>query len=148
MMPRTSATVDLVEELRLSNDDDITGIRFSVAAHQIACTKINRVRQENAKGDRKSIERWCDRYHTFWLVSVERRQCPFAEQDGDSIAQIQSSRVKRFVRRRMAGAANSTIGSIMIQATNDDRSQWITKVPVAMKGKLAIAAAIAQVRPD
>jgi hypothetical protein len=48
----------------------------------------------------------------------------------------------------MAGAANSTIGSIMIQATNDDRSQWITKVPVAMKGKLAIAAAIAQVRPD
>lgn len=75
-------------------------------------------------------------------------QCPFAEQDDDSIGQIQSSRVKRFVKRRMAGAANSTIGSIMIQATNDDRSQWITKVPVAMKGKLAIAAAIAQVRPD
>ena len=62
--------------------------------------------------------------------------------------QIQSSRVKRFVKRRMTGAANSTIGSIMIQATNDDRSQWIKKVPVAMKGKLAIAAAIAQVRPD
>jgi hypothetical protein len=75
-------------------------------------------------------------------------QYQFAEQDGDSIGQIQSSRVKRFVKRRMTGAANSTIGSIMIQATNDDRSQWITKVPVAMKGKLAIAAAIAQVRPD
>jgi hypothetical protein len=72
-------------------------------------------------------------------------QCPFA---GHSIGQIQSSRVKRFVKRRMAGAANSTIGSIVIQATNDDRSQWIKKVPVAMKGKLAIAAAIAQVRPD
>ena len=65
-----------------------------------------------------------------------------------TIGQTQSSRVKRFVRRRMAGAANSTIGSIMIQATNDDRNQWITKVPVAMKGKLAIAAAIVQVRPD
>ncbi len=48
----------------------------------------------------------------------------------------------------MAGAANSTIGSIMVQATNDDRSQWVTKVSVAMKGKLAIPAAIAQVRPD
>jgi hypothetical protein len=72
-------------------------------------------------------------------------QCAFA---GHSIDQIQSSRVKRFVKRRMAGAANSTIGSIVIQATIDDRSQWIKKVPVAMKGKLAIAAAIAQVRPD
>ena len=72
-------------------------------------------------------------------------QCPFA---GHSSGQNQSSRVKRFVKRRMAGAANSTIGSIVIQATIDDRSQWIKKVPVAMKGKLAIAAAIAQVRPD
>ena len=48
----------------------------------------------------------------------------------------------------MAGAANSTIGSIMIQATNHDCSQWVTKVPVATKGKLAIPAAIAQVSPD
>jgi hypothetical protein len=39
-------------------------------------------------------------------------------------------------------------GSIMIQAINDDCSQWITKVPVAMEGRLAIPAAIAQVRPD
>src|ERR1700745_2842252 len=84
----------------------------------------------------------------FGLVSVERRQCPFAEQDGDSIAQIQSSRVKRFVRRRMAGAANSTIGSIMMQATNDDRIKWNTKGPVAMKEKLTLAITIAQVRPD
>jgi hypothetical protein len=48
----------------------------------------------------------------------------------------------------MAGAANSTIGSIMIQATNHDCSQWFMKVPIAMKGELAIPAAIAQVRPD
>ena len=48
----------------------------------------------------------------------------------------------------MAGAAKSTIGSIMIQATNHDCNQWVTKVPAAMKGKLAIPAAIAQVRPD
>jgi hypothetical protein len=48
----------------------------------------------------------------------------------------------------MAGAANSTIGSIVIQATNDDHSQWLTKAPVVANGRLAIAAAIAQVRPD
>jgi hypothetical protein len=45
----------------------------------------------------------------------------------------------------MAGVANSTIGSIIIQATNHDCSEWVTKVPVAKKGKLAIPAAIAQV---
>ena len=65
-----------------------------------------------------------------------------------TIRRTQSSRVKRCVRLRMAGAANSTIGSIMIQATNHDCSQWVMKVPVATKGKLAIPAAIAQVRPD
>ena len=48
----------------------------------------------------------------------------------------------------MAGAANSTIGSIMIQATSQDLNQCDMKVSVAMKGKLAIPAAIAQVRPD
>jgi len=52
------------------------------------------------------------------------------------------------VRFRIAGAANSTTGNIMIQATNHDCSQRVVKVPVATKGKLAIAAAIAQVRPD
>jgi hypothetical protein len=84
-----------------------------------------------------------------WVgLNVERHQCLFIGQDGDSVGWIRSSRVKSCVRRRMMGAANSTIGSIMIQATNDDRSQWIMKVPLAMKGKLAIPAAIAQVRPD
>jgi hypothetical protein len=34
----------------------------------------------------------------------------------------------------MVGAANSTIGSIMIQATSQDRSQFVKKVPVATKG--------------
>jgi hypothetical protein len=47
----------------------------------------------------------------------------------------------------MAGVANGTIGSIMIQATNRDRSQWVTKVPVAMRETRAISAAIAQARP-
>ena len=48
----------------------------------------------------------------------------------------------------MAGAANSTTGNIMTQATSHDCSQCTTKVPAAINGKLAIAAAIAQVRPD
>ncbi len=52
------------------------------------------------------------------------------------------------VRFRIAGAANITTGNIMIQATDDDRSQCVTNVPLVKKGKLAIAAAIAQVRPD
>ena len=38
----------------------------------------------------------------------------------DQLRQIQSSRVEMCVRFRIAGAANSTIGSIMIQATNHE----------------------------
>lgn len=48
----------------------------------------------------------------------------------------------------MPGAANSTIGNIITQAINHDCSQCATNVPDAINGKLAIAAAIAQVRPD
>jgi hypothetical protein len=47
------------------------------------------------------------------------------------------------VRFRIAGAANSTIGDIVIQAKSQDCSQCVTNVPPAKKGKLAIAAAIA-----
>ena len=49
---------------------------------------------------------------------------------------------------RMAGAANNTTGNIISQATNPDRSQCMVKEPSAMNGRLAIAAAIAQVKPD
>jgi hypothetical protein len=52
------------------------------------------------------------------------------------------------VNLRMAGAAKSTIGNIASQASSPDRSQWIAKDPSARKGKLAIAAAIAEVSPD
>jgi hypothetical protein len=48
----------------------------------------------------------------------------------------------------MPGAANNTTGSIVIHAKNVDLSQWIKKVSVEIKEKLAIPAAIEQVRPD
>ena len=48
----------------------------------------------------------------------------------------------------MAGAANSTIGVIVIHATIQDCSQYVTNVSAARNGTLAIAAATAQVRPD
>ena len=51
------------------------------------------------------------------------------------------------VKFRIAGAANSTIGDIVIQAKIQDWSQCVTNVPPAMNGKLAIAAAIAHVEP-
>lgn len=60
----------------------------------------------------------------------------------------QSSRVKACVRFRITGVANRTIGNIMIQATSHDCSQCAMNVPLARNGELAIAAAIAQVRPD
>jgi hypothetical protein len=49
---------------------------------------------------------------------------------------------------RMAGAANNTTGNIMSQATNPDSSQCFAKEPSVKNGKLAIAAATAQVKPD
>ncbi len=60
----------------------------------------------------------------------------------------QSSRVRICVRFRIAGAANSTIGDIVIQEKSQDCSQCVTNAPPAKNGKLAIAAAIAQVKPD
>jgi hypothetical protein len=48
----------------------------------------------------------------------------------------------------MAGAANSTIGSIVSQARSQDRSQCDMKESVARNGALATAAAIAQVKQD
>ena len=57
-----------------------------------------------------------------------------------------SSVVTAWVKRRMAGAANSTTGSIRSQENSQDWSQCRTKLPDATSGKLAIAAAIAQVK--
>ena len=48
----------------------------------------------------------------------------------------------------IAGAANNTIGIIVIQAMIHDCSQCEANVPAARNGALAIAAATAQVRPD
>ena len=48
----------------------------------------------------------------------------------------------------MAGAANNTIGVIVIQAIIQDCSQCAANVPAVRNGTLAIAAATAQVRPD
>ena len=49
---------------------------------------------------------------------------------------------------RMAGAANSTTGNIMNQARSPDFSQCFAKEPSAKNGKLAMAAATVQVKPD
>ena len=59
-----------------------------------------------------------------------------------------SSRVRRCVNLRMAGAANSTTGNITSQARSPDFIQCFAKEPSAKNGKLAIAAAMAQVKPD
>ena len=59
-----------------------------------------------------------------------------------------SSEVTAWAKRRMAGAANSTTGSIRSQENSHACSQCRTKLLDAMSGKLAIAAAIPQVNPD
>jgi hypothetical protein len=51
-------------------------------------------------------------------------------------------------RRKIAGAATITTGSIKIQATAHDRSQCPRNPPTQMRLELAIAAAIELVRPD
>ena len=48
----------------------------------------------------------------------------------------------------MAGAANTTTGNIINHAKNQDCSQCDRNEPVSRNGKLAIAAAIAQVKQD
>jgi hypothetical protein len=48
----------------------------------------------------------------------------------------------------IAGAAARTSGNIVIHEINQDNNQFSTKPPVLMSGKLAIAAAIAHVKPD
>jgi hypothetical protein len=50
----------------------------------------------------------------------------------------------------IAGAANKTktTGNIVIQAINQDASQFRKKLPVASDGRLAMPAAIRQVNPD
>jgi hypothetical protein len=58
------------------------------------------------------------------------------------------SRVTACARRRIAGAAKITIGNIRSQETSQDCNQCMAKDPVTLKGKLAMAAAIADVRPD
>jgi hypothetical protein len=47
----------------------------------------------------------------------------------------------------MSGAANRTKGIIVAHATIHDFSQWLMKIPSCRNGALAIAAAIAQVKP-
>ena len=51
-------------------------------------------------------------------------------------------------RRKMAGAAAITTGSIKTQATAHDRSQCPINPPAQMRLKLAMAAAIELVRAD
>ena len=48
----------------------------------------------------------------------------------------------------MAGAATTTSGNIVAQATSQDTIQFRKKLPVAIDGKLAIPAAIKDVNPD
>jgi hypothetical protein len=48
----------------------------------------------------------------------------------------------------MNGAAIRTTGNISSQEISQDCSQCTAKEPIARKGKLAIADAIAQINPD
>jgi hypothetical protein len=48
----------------------------------------------------------------------------------------------------MSGVANRTKGIIVAHAIIHDLSQWLMKIPWYINGALAIAAAIAQVKPD
>jgi hypothetical protein len=48
----------------------------------------------------------------------------------------------------MAGAAARTSGNMVTHEITQDNSQFWTKPPVLTSGKLAIAAAIAHVKPD
>ena len=58
------------------------------------------------------------------------------------------SRVSDTDSTRMAGAANSTIGSISPQAMSQDRIQCEVNRPSAKNGILAMPDAMAEVRPD
>jgi hypothetical protein len=49
---------------------------------------------------------------------------------------------------RISGVATSTKGIIVAHAIIHDLSQWLMKFPLCVNGALAIAAAIAQVKPD
>jgi hypothetical protein len=60
---------------------------------------------------------------------------------------IPPSRVSKTANSRMAGAANSTAGSISTQDTTQDNSQLRRNRPPAAAGMLAIAAAIQLVSP-
>jgi hypothetical protein len=52
------------------------------------------------------------------------------------------------VKRRMKGAANRTIGDINTHDKSQDPSQWLRNDPSVRRLALAIAAAIALVKPD
>jgi hypothetical protein len=56
--------------------------------------------------------------------------------------------VSRSDSDRSAGAAANTTGSMVSQEINQDTIQFCKKPPALMNGKLAIAAAIAHVKPD
>lgn len=49
---------------------------------------------------------------------------------------------------RINGAASITIGNIVTQDSSHDRIQFFAKMPSSISGRLATAAAMAQVRPD
>jgi PAS domain S-box-containing protein len=58
-----------------------------------------------------------------------------------------SSRVRKSASFRILGAANRTTGNIKHQESVEDSTQCFRKEPSLMKGKLAMAAAVAEVRP-
>nr|GAJ36403.1 hypothetical protein BDOA9_0156200 [Bradyrhizobium sp. DOA9] len=59
-----------------------------------------------------------------------------------------SSRVRRSEKARIAGAANSTTGSIAAHAISQDTIQCRTNSTGLPAGKLATPAAISEVSPD
>lgn len=49
---------------------------------------------------------------------------------------------------RMAGAATNTSGNMVIHEMSQENNQFAANSPVLSSGKLAMAAAIAHVKPD
>lgn len=57
-------------------------------------------------------------------------------------------RVSAETARLIIGAASKTNGVMIAQAISHDLSHWLTNIPWARNGALAIAAATAEVNPD
>jgi hypothetical protein len=73
---------------------------------------------------------------------------PALPRRGFFVVVLYGSRVSRIEKDLIAGAARRTTGSIVAQEISHDASQCLTNTDGEVAGRLAMAAAIRQVRPD